>query len=300
MVNLAHESILLQKIEDFYTRGKIQGTVGLTVEQATLKIKQLIPTTSQRLNAVKFYLDSMENVDYVSCIRNRFSGIAEQKQSFVFSNSDFKGEINLLTPDALHSIVFLTFKDGKQQYIQSLKMNQHTLPLIVFLVVSGFLSHLVSSEDCLSKIINIVYDLISYNKRYHGSDLRIKLKNKIPHGELTRHLCSFFALPQKIGQDIENKIGSPFNISKQIRNRLTHDDITDIINFPSAISLSGFVDDSDLNLFFDKVFFPDNTMLDDTEIIAFCRSIFKETVKFIDDCYRLIHDKLRSSGKLPV
>ena len=300
MVNLTHEHNLLHKIEVFYARGKLQNTVGLTTEEARSKIMQLIPTTKQRLNAAKFYLDSMENIDYVSCMRNQLSGITEQKQPFVFSNRYLKGQINLLTPDALPSIVFLMLQDGKQPDVHFLKLNPDILPLIIFLVVSGFLSHLISTEDCLAKIINIVYDLMSYNKRYLGYNIRINLKNRIPNGELTRHLRSFHALPRKGGQDIENKKGSSFNIAKQIRNELTHDDITDIIDFPSTISLSGFVDDSDLKLHFHDSFFHDNPDPNKKEITVFCNSVFTETVDFIDECYKLILGKLRHSGCLPV
>ena len=300
MVNLTHEGNLLQKIDVFYARGKIQSTVGLTAENARSKIKQLIPTTRQHLNAAKFYLDSMGNIDYAAYLRGEPFPPVDQRPQIDFFNNDLQGQINLLTPDALPSIVFLILRNEEPPDVQILKLNPNTLRLIVFLVVSGFLSHLVSSEDCLAKIINIVYDLIPYNKRYLGSDIRKELKNKIPNGKLVRHLRSFHAVTRTGGQDIENKKGTPFNIAKQIRNQLTHDDITDIIEFPPTMTLSGFVDDSDLKLHFQKLFFPIKTVHDNTEITTFCRHVFKETVGFIDQCYRLILGKLRNRGCLPI
>lgn len=300
MVNLTHEGNLLQKIDVFYARGKIQSTVGLTTENARSKIKQLIPTTRQHLNAAKFYLDSMGNIDYGAYLRGEPFPPVDQRPQIDFFNNDLQGQINLLTPDALPSIVFLILRNEEPPDVQILKLNPNTLRLIVFLVVSGFLSHLVSSEDCLAKIINIVYDLIPYNKRYLGSDIRKELKNKIPNGKLVRHLRSFHAVTRTGGQDIENKKGSPFNIAKQIRNQLTHDDITDIIEFPPTISLSGFVDDSELKLHFHDSFFHGNPDPDKKEITFFCNYVFKETVDFIDECYRLILGKLRHSGCLPV
>lgn len=288
MVHLMYEEGLLQKINNLATNGKIQDSVGLVAQDARLKIQKLIPTTRQRLNAAKFYLDSMGNIDYGSCLRgHQPSRPIEQRPLIDFSNSDLSGQINILGSEG-------------NPNIQALRLNPDTLPLIVFLVLSGFFSHLVSSEDCLAKIINIVYNLIPYNKRYLGSDIRKKLKNKIPNGQLIRHLRNFHPITRKNENEVEAKKGSRFNIAKQIRNELTHDDITDIIDFPSAISLSGFVSDSDLKLYFRNSFFPTDIDRADAEMITFCYSIFKETVDFIDECYKLILNKLRSSGHLPV
>ena len=58
MVNLTHEANLLQKINDLAVNVKIHGSVGLRPQEAKSKIQKLIPTTRQRLNAAKFYLDS--------------------------------------------------------------------------------------------------------------------------------------------------------------------------------------------------------------------------------------------------
>ena len=301
MVNLTHEVNLLQKINDLAVNVKIHGSVGLRPQEAKSKIQKLIPTTRQRLNAAKFYLDSIGNIDYGSCLRGyQPSRPIEQRPLIDFSNNDLTGQINLLNSDVLPLLIFLMLGSEGNPNIQTLRLNMNTLPLIVFLVLSGFLSHLVSSEDCLAKIINIVYDLIPYDKRYLGSDIRKKLKNKIPNGQLIRHLRNFHPITRKNGNEVEAKKGSRFNIAKQIRNELTHDDITDIIDFPSAISLSGFVLDSDLKLYFRNSFFPRDIDRANTEMITFCHSVFKETVDFVDECYKLIFAKLRSSGCLPV
>ncbi len=300
MVNLAHEGILLQKIEGFYKNGKIHGTVGLTLEQARQKIKKLMRTTQQRLNAAQFYLDSMGNIDYAAYLRDEPFPPVDQSQQINFSNNDLQGKINLLTPDALPSIVFLMLRNEEPPNAQIFKLNPNTLPLVIFLMVSGFLSHLVSLEDCLAKIINIIYDLMPYNTRYQGSTIRKKLKVKIPNGGLIRHLRAFHPITRKNGKQVENEKGSNFNIAKQIRNQLTHDDITDIIEFPPTISLAGYVDDSELKLHFHDSFFYGNPDPNKREITFFCNYVFKETVDFIDECYSLILGKLKSRGRLPV
>lgn len=187
MVNLTHEDNFLHKINDFYVSGKIYGTVGLTAEEARSKIKQLIPTTQQRLNAAQFYLDSMVKLDYTAYLRDELFPLINQKPQIDFSNNDLQGQINLLTPNAAPSIVFLLLGIEEYSDVQLLKLNPGTLPLIVFLVVSGFLSHLISTEDCLAKTINIVYDLMPYKNRYYGTQIRTKLKDKIPYGKLIRH-----------------------------------------------------------------------------------------------------------------
>ena len=301
MVYLTYEDSLLQKIDDLDAISKIQNSVGLTSDDVRQKVKQLIPTTKQRLNAAKFYLDSMGNIDYATCLKNKSSRLAEQKPPFVFSNEDIKGEISLLNQDALPSIVFLILNEDQNPNIESLKLEPETLTLIIFLIVSGFLSQLVSTEDSLTKIINIVYDLIPYNKRYLGSDIRKELKNRIPNGQLIRYMQTFHPITRINGKYVENIKGSFFNIAKQIRNHLTHDDITDIIEFPPInYRLSGFVDDSDLNLYFQNSFFPTNTVLVNTEVTTFCNNVFFETLGFIDECYKLIHSKLQSRGCIPV
>lgn len=299
--NLARsEEHLLQEINNLAINGKIRDSVGLTAQKAGLTIQKLIPTTRQRLNAAKFHLDLIGNIDYASCLRGRPVRPTEQIPPIDFSNSDLQGKLSLLNPDILPSLVFLMLGNEGDPGVQILELNPDTLPLIVFLILSGFFSHLVSSEDCLAKIINVVYDLVSYNKRSLGSDIRKKLKGKIPYGRLIRHLRSFYRITRNNGNEVEAKKGSTFNIAKQIRNELTHDDITDIIDFPSAISLSGFVSDSDLKLYFRDSFFSAGVDQTNTEIITFCHSVFKETVVFIDECYKLILGKLRSSGHLPV
>jgi hypothetical protein len=274
MVKLMHENSLLQKIEDLATNRKIQSTVGLTAQDAETKIQKLIPTTRQRINAVRFYLDLIENMNYAPYMGGQSSLSEGQKPLVDFSNRDFQVQINLL--------------------------NSGPFPLVVFIVLNGFFSNLVSLEDCIAKIINIVYNLTPYNKRYSGFHIRQRLKGKISRGDLTRHLRVFHAVYRKDKSDVEDKKGATFNIAKEIRNQLTHDDITDIVDFPSAINLSGSAVSSDLRLRFRHSFFPDSTDSADTEIIAFCDSVFKETVDFVDECYRLIHGKLQHSGVLPV
>ena len=283
MVNLTCEQSLLQEIEHLAGKGKIHDSAGLTKqvtgsmltdEVAKSTLEKLIPTTRQRLNATKFYLDLMDHTDYAPyLIINDFPS-TEQKPIIDFSGSNLIVEIKLVDIDTLY--------------------------LVLFVVLHGFFSNLTGTEDCLAKVINIVYDLIPYDKHYLGSDMRKKLKNKIPNGRLIHHLRTFHPITRKNGAEVEHKKGSPFNISKLIRNKFTHDDITDIIEFPSTKNLSGAVADSNLKLFFDKDYFPANTPREDTEVITFCHKVFKETVDFVDECYKLILGKLRHSGCLPI
>jgi hypothetical protein len=274
MVDLTNEASLLQKIEELAAKGKIESSVGLTEQAAETKIQKLISTTRQRLSAAKFYLDAMENMNYALYLGSQSSFSEEQKSLIDFSDSNLHVQINLLNPKPF--------------------------PLIVFLVLQGFFSNLVSLEDCVAKIINIIYDLTPYNKRYSGFHIRQKLKGKISNGNLTRHLRLFHAVHRKNKNDVEDKKGSNFNIAKEIRNQLTHDDITEIVDFPPAINLSGSAVSSDLKLRFHHSFFPPNTPNQTTETFAFCKSVFEDTEVFVDECYELIYRKLQHSGVLPV
>jgi hypothetical protein len=269
MVNLTHEASLLQKIEDLATNRKIQITVGLTAQDAETKIQKLIPTTHQRLNAARFYLDLMESVDYTPYITSKFSLSTEKKPLIDFSDSDLHVQINLLNPD--------------------------TFPLVVFIVLHGFFSNIVSSDDCVAKVINIVYGLLKNDR--NGSKIRQELENKIPNGLLTRHLRNFHLVSRSGNSD---QIGFSFSIAKQIRNQLTHDHINDLVDFPTIFDLSGPLEGSTFKLHFNPEFFPANISRGNTELITFCNSVFKETVGFVDECYRLILGKLQHSGVLPV
>ncbi len=274
MVKLTHGNSLLQKIKELAANGKIHSSVGLTEQAAETKIQKLLPTTRQRINAVRFYLDLIENMNYAPYMGGQSSLSEEQKPLVDFSNRDFQVQINLL--------------------------NSGPFPLVVFIVLNGFFSNMVSLEDCIAKIINIVYNLTPYNKRYSGFHIRQRLKGKISRGDLTRHLRVFHAVYRKDKSDVEDKKGATFNIAKEIRNQLTHDDITDIVDFPPAINLSGSVVSSDLKLHFRRSFFPSNTPHQATETFTFCKSVFEDTEVFVDECYELIYKKLRQSGVLPV
>ena len=282
MVNLIHESSLLQKIGDLAASGKILDSValtrrgdgsGLAAKGAETNIQKLIPTTRQRLNAARFYLDLMGSMDYTSYITSKFSltteRSTEQKPLIDFSDSDLHVQISLLNPD--------------------------TFPLVVFLVLHGFFSNIVGSDDCVTKIINIVYDLLQDDR--NGFKIRQQLENKIPNGLLTRHLHNFHMVSQSGNP---NQKGFSFNIAKQIRNQLIHDYINDLVDFPTIFDLSGPLEGSIFKLHFNPTFFPASIPRENTELTTFCNSVFKETVDFIDECYRLIHGKLQHSGTLPI
>ena len=276
-MNLTHENNLLQEINNLSASGKIQDSVALTAQgvgsglpaqNAEIKIQKLIPTTRQRLSAAKFYLNAIEKMNYGPYLGRQSSFSEEQRSLIDFSDSNLHVEINLLNPD--------------------------TFPLIVFLILQGFFSNLVSLKDCIAKIINIAYDLLQDDRQSYK--IRQELENKKPNGNLTSHLFAFHVVDQNGNLD---KTGSAFNIAREIRNQLVHDEIAEIVLFPSW-SLLGF--SSDLDLYFNSSFFPAGSIPKhrDTEMIAFCKDVYQKTVDFVDKCYRLIRDDLQHSGVLPV
>lgn len=269
MVELTNENNLLRKIGDLAANGKIQSTVGLTAQDAEAKIQKLIPTTHQRLNAARFYLDLMERVDYTSYIISKFSLPTEQKPLIDFSDNDLHVQIDLLNPD--------------------------NFPLVVFIVLHGFFSNIVGSDDCVAKIINIVYGLLKNDR--DSSKIRQELENEIPNGLLTQHLRNFHLVSRRGNPD---QVGFSFNIAKQIRNQLTHDHINDLVDFPTIFDLSGPLESSTFKLHFNPTFFPAGIHHENTELTTFGNSVFKETVDFINECYGLIERKLQHKGALPV
>lgn len=275
MVNLTNEASLLQEINNLSANGKILNSVkltakgdgsGLTTKEAESKIRKLLPTTRQRINAAKFYIDAVENMNYTSYLGGQPSMSEEQKSLIDFSDSNFHVQIDLLNSD--------------------------TFPLIVFIVLNGFFSNLVSLEDCVAKMISVFYDLPLDDKPGY---VRKALNNKMPNGKLTLSLRDFHAIDQNEKPD---PTGSPFNIASEIRHQLIHDDIDKVVVSFASISLSG--SDSVPKLHFHDSFFPINTNSTNTEMITFCRETYKKTVDFVDECYKLIRDDLQHKGALPV
>ena len=277
MVNLTHENSLLQEINHLSASGKIQDSValtaqgvgsGLTIQEVKTEIPKLLLTTRQRIKAAKFYLDAVENMSYTSYLGGQSFLSEEQKPLIDFSDSNLHVQINLLNSD--------TF----------------TFPLIVFIVLNGFFSNLVSLEDCVAKMISVFYDLPLDDRSGY---VRKALNNKMPNGKLTLNLRAFHAIDQNEKPD---PTGSPFNIASEIRHQLIHGDIDGVVVSFSAISLSGSA--SSPKLHFHNSFFVPNTDPANTEMVTFCQNAYDETVKFVDECYRLIHSDLQRSGVLPV
>lgn len=117
----------------------------------------------------------------------------------------------------------------------------------------------------------------------------------MPNGQLTAHLQTCYAIDQNKDRD---KTGSLFNIAREIRNQLIHDDIDSVVHAP--IHLSG--SQSGPKLHFNNKFFPANTSptSSTTEVITFCKDVFQITINFVDECYKLTCDDLQQSGVLPV
>ena len=278
MVELTNEDSFLQEINDLSASRKIRDSVALTTktngsmltaQEAETRIRKLLPTIRQRLNAAKFYLNAIENMNYAPYLESQSSLPEVQKPLIDFSDNDLEVQINLL--------------------------NSEPFPLIVFLVLQGFFSNLVSLEDCVAKIIKVVYDLTSDSEE-RASSIGKALNNKLPTALLTSHLRVFHAIDQDGKLD---ETGSLFNIASEIRHQLIHGDIEEIVFFPSW-SLLGFP--SDIDLYFNNLFFPVDTVPKhpDTEMIAFCKEAYESTINFVDECYRLIHADLQHSGMLPV
>lgn len=278
-MNLTHENNLLQEINNLSASGKIQNSVGLTAQDAKSGIEKLVQIIRQRFNAAQFYFNAIQNLDTdfylgIQTISSRELKWSSASKLFVnFTDSDFHVQISLLNsnPDML----------------------PENSALVVFIVLNGFFSNLISLEDYVAETIKIVYDLKPSDER--PSYIRQALDNKLPKGSLISHLRAFHAVDQSGTPD---KTGSLFNIAKEIRNQLTHDDIDGVVVSFSAISLSGSA--SAPKLHFHNSFFPTNTVSANTEMIAFCQNVYDETVNFMDECYRLIREDLRDSGALPV
>ena len=275
-MSLTHENSLLQEISNLFDSRKIQDSValttqavgsGLTAQEVVIKIRKLISTIRQRLSAAKFYLAAMENMNYASYLGGQPSMFEDQKPFIDFSDGDLQVQINV--------------------------SNSDTFPLVVFIVLNGFFSNLVSLEDCVAKMIGVFYDLPLDDRSGY---IRKALNNKMPNGKLTLNLRAFHAIDQS-GKP--NPTGSSFNIASEIRHQLIHGDIAEIVFFPSW-SLLGFP--SDIDLYFNNSFFPAGTVSKhaDTEMIAFCKEAYEGTVNFVDECYELIHDDLQHNGILPV
>lgn len=279
MVNLTYAQSLLQEIDNL-VKGQIQNSVGLTPQEAKLKIERLIRTTQQRINATEFHLNLIESMDFDYYLQIQFSRPSEPE--------------DLLPPKT-----FIDFSDLNTVDVQiELLKNKHNTvreksALVVFIVLNGFFSNLVSLDDCVAKIINIVYNLLLTDRQSYK--VPQALENKMPNGQLTAHLRTFHAIDQAGNRD---KTGSSFNIAREIRNQLIHDDIDSVVHPLSP--LSGFT--SDPKLIFYNSFFPANTSPTSptTEVITFCKDVFQKTVDFVDNCYRLTCDDLQQSGNLPV
>ena len=282
MVNLTHENSLLQEIEDLATNGKILSSVGLTAQEAKSSIEKLVQIIRQRFNAAKFYFNAIQNIDSdfylgiqaISSTELKLEWSSESKSFVKFKNGNFEVQVNLLNNDDRDVL-------------------SENLALIVFIFLNGFFSNLVSLEDYVAETIKIVYDLKPSEER--PSYIRQALENKMPNGNLTHHLRAFHAIDQNKKPD---KTGSIFNIAKEIRNQLMHDDIDGVVVSFSAISLSGST--SAPKLHFRNSFFAPNTDSTNTEMIAFCQNAYDETLNFVDEYYKLIWDDLQNSGSLPV
>ncbi len=279
MVNLTYEASLLQKIDELATNRKTQDLVEVAAQEAELSIIELVRITRQRINAAKFYFNAIQNMESDFYLGLQVVSPAELEWSFVsksfvnFTDNDFHVEINLLNNNS--------------------DMLPENSALVVFIVLGGFFSNLVSLEDCIAKIINIVYDLKPSDDR--PSYIRKALDNKFPNGNLIRHLRVFHAIDQNGKPD---KKGSTFNIAREIRHQLVHDDIDGVMISSSSIALTG--SPAVTKLYFRNSFFHTNTDPAETEMITFCQNVYNQTIKFLDKCYRIIHDDLLQNGIFPI
>ena len=83
-------------------------------------------------------------------------------------------------------------------------------------------------------MISVFYDLPLDDRPGY---VRKALNNKMPNGKLTLNLRAFHAIDQSGKPD---PTGSPFNIASEIRHQLIHDEIEEIVFFPSLSLLQVF------------------------------------------------------------
>ena len=280
MVNLTHEQILLQEIDILASQNQIQNSASLPPQDVESKIVRLVQQTKQRIKAVEFHLNLIENMDFDYYLKILFPQPSEPE--------------DLLPPKTFIDFSGQDFVDVQVELLENKRNTQREeSALVIFIVLNGFFSNLVSLDDCVAKIINIVYNLLQTNRQSYN--VPQELKNKLPNSKLTAHLYTFYVIDQSGNRD---KTGSPFNIAREIRNQLIHDDIDSVVHPLSP--LSGVT--SDPKLHFYNSIFPPNTppTSPTTEVITFCKDVFQKTVGFVDNCYRLICDDLQQSGVLPV
>ena len=281
MVNLTHEVSLLQKIEELTTDTKNANSVKVTTQEAKSSIEKLIRIIRQRLNAAQFYYNAIQKMDSdfylgiqaISSTELKLEGSSASLSFVNFTDNNYHVEINLLNNNS--------------------DMLTENAALVVFIVLSGFFSNLVSLEDYIATTIKIVYDLSPSDDR--PSFIRKALDEKLPKGNLILHLRAFHAIDQNRTID---KTGSLFNIAKEIRNQLIHNDIDGVVVSFSPISLSG--PSSAPQLHFHSSFFPPNTDPTNTKTIIFCQNSYDEVVNFVNECYRLIREDLIHSGVVPI
>ena len=254
MVNLTHEQSLLREIDNLASNNQIQNSIGLPPQDVEIRIKRLVQITKQRIKAVEFHLNLIESTDLDYYLQIQFSPQSEPE-------------------DLLPSKTLIDFsgQNSVDVLIELLENKQNTLreesALVVFIVLNGFFSNLVSLDDCVAKIINITYNLFQNDRQ--SFKVPQALNNKMPNSQLTAHLQTFYVIDQIGNRD---KTGSSFNIAREIRNRLIHDDIDSVVHPLSP--LSGFA--SDPKLIFYNAFFPANTSPTSpaTEVITFCKHVF--------------------------
>ena len=73
MVNLTHEQSLLQEIDNLASQKQIQNTASLPPQDVESKIVRLIQQTKQRIKAVEFHLNLIENMDFDYYLKIQFS-----------------------------------------------------------------------------------------------------------------------------------------------------------------------------------------------------------------------------------
>ena len=136
-----HEQSLLQEIDNLASLNQIQNSVGLPSQDVELRIKRLIHITKQRIKAVEFHLNLIESMDYDYYLQIQFSPPSEPE-------------------DLLPSKIFIDYsgQNSVDVLIELLDNKHNTLreesALVVFIVLNGFFTNLVSLDDCVAKIIN--------------------------------------------------------------------------------------------------------------------------------------------------
>ncbi len=272
MISFPHEQELLERIDNLYSRSRINPSANISPNDVKEIIGKLVESTKQRLRVADAYLGMIHNLNGAPYLTRLYSSPPDSGQPITdplvcCSNTDYQITIVPENNDAFCSFMCL--------------------------VVDGFFSNVIGASDSFAKIVNILYNCVNSMNYIYLHRVRVELVSSHPQARLTRLINTFHP-------DSNGGVGSRFNTAKSIRNELTHD-ILDVLDFPPPYAMYGRMLDSNPRFHFKERFFQLlNTSQEDRELTTFCSDIHQDIVLFIDQSYQLMRNKLRTTGRIPV